>query len=246
MGTNRYAYSDNDPINKSDANGHQTGAYSPGPFPSSNFGVFALDAMLDSLATIGNAVANPAIGALSALSPHMGTIDNAAMTSRGFGPPGAIVSAQAVALSRAIALANQLRSLSIANAQVAVATRQLSINPHSLLSRQLSVEMSKNKVSRLTKSMNKEGFRANEPIKAVEVDGKLVIEDGHHRAEAAKRARIDSVPVVVRAPVNKAEANALFGQVAEAAAERSGRLSGILGALGGFGSLGDGGSSDAR
>jgi len=36
---------------------------------------------------------------------------------------------------------------------------------------------------------------AAQPIEVVEIDGKLIIHDGHHRAQAAVRERLSSVPI---------------------------------------------------
>ena len=55
--------------------------------------------------------------------------------------------------------------------------------------------MSKNKVNKIRKKIKRNGFDGNQPIEVVEVDGKLIIKDGHHRAEAAVRERLTKVPV---------------------------------------------------
>ena len=52
--------------------------------------------------------------------------------------------------------------------------------------------MSKNKVNKLRK---KNGFDRTQPIEVVEVDGKLIIKDGHYQAEAAIREKLKSVLV---------------------------------------------------
>ena len=71
------------------------------------------------------------------------------------------------------------------------------LNPARLSSRQTPAEMSKNKVNKLTKKFRKNGFNRTQPIEVVEVDGKLIIKDGHHRAEAAIREKLKTVPVII-------------------------------------------------
>ena len=69
------------------------------------------------------------------------------------------------------------------------------INPARLISRQTPAEMSKNRINKLRKKIRKDGFDRNQPIETVKVDGKLIIKDGHHRAEAAAREKLTTVPV---------------------------------------------------
>lgn len=57
--------------------------------------------------------------------------------------------------------------------------------------------MSKCRVNSLRKKIKKYGFDAGEPIKVAEVDGKLIIIDGHHRHQASARERLAEVPVEV-------------------------------------------------
>ncbi|PMZ04372.1 hypothetical protein C1Y08_09870 [Pseudomonas sp. FW306-02-F02-AA] len=59
------------------------------------------------------------------------------------------------------------------------------------------------------------GYDENYPIDAANVDGKLIILDGHHRAEAASKAGIKDVPVNVHS-VTKEEADQLMREAAEA------------------------------
>ncbi|PNG32119.1 type IV secretion protein Rhs [Pseudomonas protegens] len=71
------------------------------------------------------------------------------------------------------------------------------VDPRNLNSRQTREEMSRNKVDKLSKKMRSEGFDENHPIDVAEVDGKLIIIDGHHRSQAAVRSRVEKVPVVI-------------------------------------------------
>jgi hypothetical protein len=93
-------------------------------------------------------------------------------------------------------------------------------NPRNLLSRQGPGEMSGNVVRRLARGMRANGFNPAHPIEVANVEGRLVILDGHHRAAAAIRAGITEVPVVVR-PVSAARAAELRLQVIDAAARRA-------------------------
>ena len=58
-------------------------------------------------------------------------------------------------------------------------------DPKQLISRQTKSEMTPNNVERLRKKIRKNGFDRNQPIDVVDVNGKLIIRDGHHRTEAA-------------------------------------------------------------
>jgi hypothetical protein len=69
------------------------------------------------------------------------------------------------------------------------------VNPARLVSRQVPSEMSNSKVQRLRKKIRKNGFDRSQPIPVADVDGELIIIDGHHRAQAAARERLTSVPV---------------------------------------------------
>ena len=69
------------------------------------------------------------------------------------------------------------------------------VHPARLISRQTPAQMSNNRVNKLRKKIRKDGFDRQRPIELVEVDEKLIIKDGHHRAEAAIRERLTTVPV---------------------------------------------------
>jgi filamentous hemagglutinin len=92
----------------------------------------------------------------------------------------------------------------------------------SLVSRQGPSEMTGSKVKKLTKDMKENGFDPAHPIEVAEVDGKKIILDGHHRAEAATRAGIKEVPVKTKS-VTLEQADNLNREAAEAAAERAAR-----------------------
>lgn len=64
------------------------------------------------------------------------------------------------------------------------------INPSILLSRQTPAEMSSSKnIKRIKKNIKNNGFDENKLIKVAEVDGKLIILDGHHRVKATKELK---------------------------------------------------------
>lgn len=62
---------------------------------------------------------------------------------------------------------------------------------------QTKAEMSGSQIKRLAKDMEKNGFNPNYPVDAWRNPntGRLELQDGHHRAEAAKKAGLDKIPV---------------------------------------------------
>ncbi|WP_312122239.1 hemagglutinin repeat-containing protein [Kosakonia cowanii] len=91
------------------------------------------------------------------------------------------------------------------------------VNPSSLISRQNSNEMSGSQVKRIAKDMKANGYKTDEPVDVAIVNGKMIIIDGHHRAEAAKKAGIKDIPVRVH-PVTKEQGDQLLREAAEARA----------------------------
>jgi len=89
------------------------------------------------------------------------------------------------------------------------------IDPNILISRQNKNEMSGSQVKRLVKDMKTNGFDVNEPIDAAIVNGKVIIIDGHHRAEAAAKAGIKDVPVRIH-DVTTEQGDQLLREAAEA------------------------------
>jgi YD repeat-containing protein len=89
-----------------------------------------------------------------------------------------------------------------------------SVDPKVLLGRQGRDEMSGSKVERLSKDMKVNGYNSNHPIDVADVDGKLVIVDGHHRRQAAVRAGVQKVPVNIHS-VNREQADRLLREIAE-------------------------------
>ncbi|MGR2855595.1 hypothetical protein FY046_06005 [Erwinia sp. 1181_3] len=75
--------------------------------------------------------------------------------------------------------------------------------------------MSGSQVKRLVKDMKTNGFDVNEPIDAAIVNGKVIIIDGHHRAEAAAKAGIKDVPVRIH-DVTTEQGDQLLREAAEA------------------------------
>lgn len=73
-------------------------------------------------------------------------------------------------------------------------------NPRNLIPIQTKSEMSGSQVKRLTKDMKQNGFDQSKPVDAWRNPntGRLEIQDGHHRTEAAKKAGLDKIPVQVR------------------------------------------------
>ena len=55
--------------------------------------------------------------------------------------------------------------------------------------------MSNSKIDKLRKKIRKNWFDENSPIDVADIDGQLIILDGHHRASAAARERVKTVPI---------------------------------------------------
>jgi RHS repeat-associated protein len=91
---------------------------------------------------------------------------------------------------------------------------QKTVNPKNLISRQGRDEMTPSKVKRFTKDMKTNGYGEYPAIDAANVDGRLIIIDGHHRAQAAQKAGIKEVPVNVHS-VDKAQGDQLMREVGE-------------------------------
>jgi hypothetical protein len=82
------------------------------------------------------------------------------------------------------------------------------VDPRQLVSRQGSDEMDQDAVRVLRQDMEEYGYDTTYPIDAAEVDGQLIIQDGHHRVQAAIGAQIPEIPVRIN-PVTSAQANKL-------------------------------------
>jgi filamentous hemagglutinin len=89
------------------------------------------------------------------------------------------------------------------------------VDPRHLISRQTPIEMSGNKIKRLRKIMKQTGFNSEYPIEVAEIDGKLIIIDGHHRAIAAKQEKIPLIPIILN-QVSSEQAEQMLIQASEA------------------------------
>jgi hypothetical protein len=69
------------------------------------------------------------------------------------------------------------------------------VDPKTLQSRQGRREMTPRKTRKFTKKMQQDGYSDFPEIDAYDVDGELIIKDGHHRARAAVNAGITEVPI---------------------------------------------------
>ena len=86
----------------------------------------------------------------------------------------------------------------------------------SLNGRQLPDEYSGNLLKRLRSNMKKNGFDPSQPIQVADIDGYLVIIDGHHRARAAGAAGISQVPIEI-VDISPDMANQLLVEAAQVA-----------------------------
>lgn len=57
--------------------------------------------------------------------------------------------------------------------------------------------MSGSQVKRLTRDMKANGYKNDELVDAAIVNGKIIIIDGHHRAEAASKAGVKDIPFII-------------------------------------------------
>jgi len=88
--------------------------------------------------------------------------------------------------------------LGVSQAAAAPSPVLVQVAPGNLFPTQSRSEMTGSNIRRLEKNMRENGFDQNYPISAVRgMRGRLEIEDGHHRVEAAKRAGIDKIPVII-------------------------------------------------
>ncbi|MBD2773023.1 ParB N-terminal domain-containing protein [Iningainema tapete] len=94
------------------------------------------------------------------------------------------------------------------------------VNPNTLISRQTPSEMSGSKVKRLRKKIRERGFDAAQPIEVANIDGKLIILDGHHRVVAARQLRL-TIVAIRRREVSQEQAEQLLLEAAEAQIYRS-------------------------
>ncbi|MER8409357.1 hypothetical protein NKH16_32760 [Mesorhizobium sp. M1307] len=84
VGTNRYAYAQNDPVNKSDANGHaegNPGYWGPGGIGPVDTGNAYVDEALNSLVSGANMVAGPVFDLAASFDPYADVANNAAITT---------------------------------------------------------------------------------------------------------------------------------------------------------------------
>jgi hypothetical protein len=98
------------------------------------------------------------------------------------------------------------------------ATRGGVARPGELYGRQGPREFTGSQIKRLKKSMKTSGYDPSKPIDIVEVNGRKIIIQGHHRARAAGAAKIKEVPVRIH-DVDAATAARLEQEAARAAHE---------------------------
>ena len=89
------------------------------------------------------------------------------------------------------------------------------VEPKSLISRQGKNEMSPNQVKKLRREMRKSGFDDSKPVDVADINGKMVILDGHHRTQAAIGAGIKEIPANVVKATGK-QGDQLLKEAAEA------------------------------
>ncbi|MDX7987858.1 hypothetical protein FE392_11030 [Xenorhabdus sp. 12] len=75
--------------------------------------------------------------------------------------------------------------------------------------------MSGSQIKRYVKDMKKNGYDIEYPVEVANVNGKMIIIDGHHRAESAVKAGLNKIPVRV-INVTDEQGDNLLIQAAEA------------------------------
>nr|WP_198043781.1 ParB/RepB/Spo0J family partition protein [Ketobacter sp. MCCC 1A13808] len=63
-----------------------------------------------------------------------------------------------------------------------------------MISRQGRNEMSSSRVKKLRRNMRENGYDQTKPVEVADVDGKMIILDGHHRTQGAIGAGIKEIP----------------------------------------------------
>ncbi|HCU2068997.1 DUF637 domain-containing protein, partial [Pseudomonas aeruginosa] len=78
-------------------------------------------------------------------------------------------------------------------------SKLLQEDPRNLIPTQTTAEMSGSQIKRIVKSIKENGFDQEKPVDVWRnpKTGRLEIQDGHHRTEAAKKAGLDKIPVSI-------------------------------------------------
>ncbi|HEJ1592102.1 TPA: DUF637 domain-containing protein, partial [Pseudomonas aeruginosa] len=78
-------------------------------------------------------------------------------------------------------------------------SKLLQEDPRNLIPTQTKAEMSGSQIKRIVKSIKENGFDQEKPVDVWRnpKTGRLEIQDGHHRTEAAKKAGLDKIPVSI-------------------------------------------------
>ncbi len=102
-------------------------------------------------------------------------------------------------LQNAVASQRAPTELEVAKGADKLTPKLLQENPRNLIPTQTRSEMSGSQVKRLTKDMKQNGFDLGKPVDAWRnpSTGRLEIQDGHHRTEAARKAGLGKIPVQV-------------------------------------------------
>ena len=123
----------------------------------------------------------------------IGGVADAAGDGVFFGP------AFGLAAGRSAGLAGAAKAGGVAKGVKELKPTLIQENPRNLIPTQTKAEMSGSQVKRLLKDMKQNGFDQSKPVDAWRNPntGRLEIQNGHHRTEAAKKAGLDKIPVRV-------------------------------------------------
>ena len=168
--TNRYAYAQNDPVNKSDPNGHQTD--NPGEEAEDSAGknqsFWGSIAVIAAPTSVGNSVAGRVIGGalIGAANPFAAVIAGAlVLGSTSQVAPATWGDNDAIAMSASDGGSQNPSGPDVSGTPANPDPedddpdgKTVSVNPANLMSRQSRSEMSSSQVSRLAKDMKARGF----------------------------------------------------------------------------------------
>jgi RHS repeat-associated protein len=179
---NRYAYGNNNPYRYTDPDGN-----SPIDLAFLAVDIVKLGAAVYNGEGVKDALIDVGISAVGVVVPLPG-VGQAAKAARA-------AEHVAEAARGAEKIAGQV-SHEAGNAVKVVEPKVVQTNPRNLIPTQTRNEMSGSQVKRLAKDMKQRGYDQSKPVDAIRRnDGRLEIQDGHHRTEAAKRAGIEQIPV---------------------------------------------------
>jgi RHS repeat-associated protein len=172
---NRYGYGNNNPYKYVDPDGES-----------------AVSVLVAVVIWAGFEVINLTLEASS--PPPPGCMDSCAVPS-GFMLGGGPSVGRAGGLLTTKAMSKEMSSVAEGVKDLKPTLKQ--VNPRNLIPTQTRSEIAGSQVKKLANDMKKDGFDQSKPVDVWRNPntGRLEIQDGHHRTEAAKKAGLDKIPV---------------------------------------------------